>query len=254
VKLKKLDWKIPAGLLKTVYTIPAWQKAAIWVASWVVPIILFWFLFLSPRMGEMNTLSGQIPNLRQQVQKLEAKEEQIPKLKEELKIMEQILEDALKLLPESKDIPSVLTGISSLGNESRLEFLSFKPQREQIQNFYAAIPVDIEVTGSFHNTVSFFDKVGRMARIVHIKEIQMGNAQQHEEVWSQKGTAPAGETAQAAGTGSADGVAEDGSASGETVWRGSNWIINTRCQATTYRFLSQEELEAAKQQDGKNRR
>lgn len=248
MKFIKSQLKIPSGLFSAIYTLPPWQKVAVWAASWIVPIVLFWFFFLSPRLGEINALSGTIPQLRAEVEKLEAKAQQLPQIEEELKAMEGILTNAVKLLPESKDIPSVLTEISSLGNESRLEFLSFKPEKEQAKDFYAAIPVKIELRGPFQNTLGFFDKVGRMARIVHIRDIHMGNAKESAEVWSQTGSgpgsggnenAPAGPSAAGSGEAVQDGT--------QGVERGTNWIINTRCEATTYRFLSEQEQKAAQQ-------
>ena len=80
MNLPKPTWKIPSGLFQTVYGLPAWQKIAIWLASMAIPIALFWFLFLSPRMDEMNSLSGKIPQLQREVRELEAKEAQIPQL------------------------------------------------------------------------------------------------------------------------------------------------------------------------------
>ena len=157
MNFKRPKWKIPVGLFQAVYSFPAWQKAAICLLSCAIPIGLFWYFFLADRIKEIDDLSERIPKLSQEVAELEARSRQIPKLEEELKIMQGILQKALKLLPEKKDIPSVLTEISTLGNEARLDFLSFKPQKEHLKEFYAAIPVKMEFNGPFHNIVAFFD-------------------------------------------------------------------------------------------------
>ena len=41
--------------------------------------------------------------------------------------------------------------------------------------FYEEIPVKVTVTGSFQNTVSFFEKVAKLPRIVNISDISMGD-------------------------------------------------------------------------------
>ena len=215
----------------------------------IIPIALFWFFFLSVRLEEIKTMSEKIPKLRQELVKLEAKSKQIPQLEEELNIMKGILQKALKLLPEKEDIPTFLPEISSLGNEAGLDFLSFKPQKEQPKAFYAAIPISMEFNGPFHNTVDFFDNISRMARIVHIKTVSMGKAKKTTKVWSQKGSAseqiePTGEAAPIKGAG-------EGPTEGQEVKRGSTWTINTRCEAVTYRFLSPEEQQAKKKKKKK---
>ncbi len=246
MKFNKPNWKIPPGLFQAAYSLPIWQKAGIWLLVLVIPVALFWFFFLSVRLEEMKTMSEKTPNLRQELVKLEAKSKQIPQLEEELNIMKEILQKALKLLPEKEDIPTFLPEISSLGNEARLDFLSFKPQKEQPKAFYAAIPISMEFNGPFHNTVYFFDNISRMARIVHIKAVSMGKAKQSKEVWSQKGSANENKKIEATSEAASIKGAGEGPPEGQEVKRSGTWIISTHCEAVTYRFLSPEEQQAGK--------
>lgn len=249
MKLPTLKQKIPPGLFQAVYGLPGWQKAAILLFACCLPLVLFWFFFLSPRLGELDGLKGRIPQLQSEMERLRKKAKELPELEKELNAMEGILSKAVRLLPEQKDIPAVLTEISSLGNQARLEFLSFRPGNETPKGFYAAIPVDMELKGSFNNTVSFFDRVGRMARIVHIGEVTMGEAKQSSEVWSQRGgEVPSSEGR--AGDRAAD--TESTEAEGEKgLERGGSWVVKTRCQAIAYRFLDLEEQKAVAAQEGK---
>ncbi|MBW1926832.1 MAG: type 4a pilus biogenesis protein PilO [Deltaproteobacteria bacterium] len=252
MKFNKPSLKIPPGLFQAIYSVPAWQKAGIWLLSIVIPIALFWFFFLSARLGEIKTMSEKIPKLRQEVTRLEAKSMQIPQLEEELNIMGGILQKALRLLPEKEDIPQFLPEISSLGNEAGLDFLSFDPQKEEPKAFYAAIPIKMEFNGPFHSTVNFFNNISRMARIVHIKEVSMGKAKQAAKVWSQKGSATGNQKTggEAAPIKEAGG---DGSAGDKEIKQGSTWIVSTSCEAVTYRFLSPGEQQARKKTKKKKR-
>ena len=254
MKLSKPTFKIPPQLFDAVYNLPAWQKMLILLASWAVPLGLFWYFFLAGSLGEMKSISSRIPQLKQEIRTLEAKKKRLPQLENDLQEMKRILQQALRLLPEKEDIPSVLTEISSLGNESGLEMKSFTPGGEQVQGFYAAIPVSLTFSGPFHNTLVFFDKVGKMPRIVHIKDVKMGQAKESTNIWSQKGSGTAGTAAGArsrsAGSGNGGSKAPDG----DSVVRGSNWVISTTCRAVTYRFLTPEEQKARNKQKKKKRR
>jgi len=249
VKVKKHFLHIPPGLFDSVYRMPTWQKALVLVITWAVPLALFWFLFLSTRIGEIDTISTKIPNLKREIALLETKSRQLPRLEKELKAMQDILKQAMKLLPEKEDIPSVLTEISSLGNEARLEFQAFKPGEEKHEKFYASIPVGLEFKGPFHNTVVFFDKVSRMARIVHIKDVTMGKAEESSQIWSQTGN-----IAHKAGGSSAPETADLNLSKSSGIQRGGNWIIQTKCTAATYRFLTPEEQKALKKSKGKKKK
>lgn len=250
MKLKP-TFKIPAKLFDAVYNLPAWQKALIMLASWAVPLGLFWFFFLAGSLGEIETISSRIPRLQKEIKNLETKKKQIPQLERDLQELKKILQQAVKLLPEKEDIPTVLTEISSLGNEAGLEIKSFTPGAERVEGFYASIPVSLSFNGPFHNTLVFFDKVGKMARIVHIKEVKMGNARETMNIWSQKGGGAKMEGAAASSGSTGNAGAETG---GDSMERGSSWVINTTCRAVTYRFLTPEEQKAGNKNKNKKRR
>jgi type IV pilus assembly protein PilO len=80
----------------------------------------------------------------------------------------------MKALPEKEEIPSLLTSISRSGQDVGLEFLLFEPKAEARKEFYAEIPVAMQVVGGYHDLAMFFDKVARLSRIVNIKNISMG--------------------------------------------------------------------------------
>ncbi len=231
MEIKRLRWKIPSGLFQTVYDLPVWQKATIWLLSMGIPIALFWYFFLSAHLEEISRISKRIPEIRQELVGLKMKSRQLSLTKREVKAMQEILQDTIKLLPRKGDIPSVLTKISSLGNEARLDFLSFRPQKEQVKTFYAAIPVEIEFRGSFYNTFLFLYNISHISPIVHIKNLSMGNAKQSRGVWSQSKASTR--------------VASDKTSS-EEFQGDNNWIITTHCRAITYRFLSKKEQKAQK--------
>jgi type IV pilus assembly protein PilO len=85
------------------------------------------------------------------------------------------LKRALAQLPEKGEIPDLLSNISAKAQQAGLDIVLFRPRAESFQDFYAEVPVDITVKGNFHNTVSFFDEVGRLDRLVNINNIGFKN-------------------------------------------------------------------------------
>jgi type IV pilus assembly protein PilO len=124
--------------------------------------------------------SEEIAKARQEIKKLEARLNQakvraraLSKFEAEYAEVEAQFVEALNLLPNTKEIPTLLKTVTQLGTDSQLEFVLFSPQRERPQDFYMEIPVSIQVSGSYHNVAVFFDKVGRMDRIVNILNVDM---------------------------------------------------------------------------------
>jgi type IV pilus assembly protein PilO len=98
----------------------------------------------------------------------------LEKLEAELTEAQEQLIVALRLLPEASEIPSLLKSITKLGNDSDLQFLLFSPEREvPKEELYVEIPVSMEVMGGYHDVAMFFDKIGKLDRIVNIANVSM---------------------------------------------------------------------------------
>jgi len=91
-------------------------------------------------------------------------------VKAEIAALERKLKDALRKLPDSKELPVLLTDITSLGKNAGLDFKGFRPRNEVNKGFYAEVPIEIEFTGRFHDVAMFFDEVSRLPRIVNVNE------------------------------------------------------------------------------------
>jgi type IV pilus assembly protein PilO len=153
------------------------HKMLICAAAWLIPCVAFFFLVYTPRAEEMERLEARKSGVNQELRKVEATARELDKHKAEMQGVEEQFQMASLLLPEEKEIPSLLTNISTQGTTSGLEFLSFKPLAERPQVFYAEIPVDIGVYGPYHNVGLFLDKVSKLPRIVTVNNIKMGSPQ-----------------------------------------------------------------------------
>ena len=78
------------------------------------------------------------------------------------------------MLPEAKEIPHLLKNISNMGQQQGLEFLLFKPEKENPKEFVAEIPITLHLKGSYHQIGIFFDYIRRLPRIVNIKQLELG--------------------------------------------------------------------------------
>jgi type IV pilus assembly protein PilO len=104
----------------------------------------------------------------------------LPVFQENTKRLEEDLANALKLLPRDKEIPSLLRDIYTLGRKSGIEFKTFEPQREVARQLYAEIPVKMTITGSYHEIAVFFDRIGKMSRIVNVSNLDITMQQKDE--------------------------------------------------------------------------
>ncbi len=128
-------------------------------------------------------------------------------LREQLKDMKESFGNLLRLLPNKTEIEGLLVDISQSGLAAGLEFELFKPSAEQVAEFYAIQPISIRVTGTYHEFGNFISSVAALPRIVT----------QHDVNMTPRGSGGIG---------------------------GENELVMNMI-AKTYRYLEEEEIEAA---------
>ncbi|MDJ0815913.1 MAG: type 4a pilus biogenesis protein PilO [Desulfobacterales bacterium] len=136
----------------------------------------FIYLLYWPKFEKINQLNKSLDNLQKKLENAKRNAKDLKKFQAKMKEAEAQFRMAMKKLPEKEEIPSLLSNISNSGQRVGLEFLLFEPKAERKREFYAEIPVAMNIKGDYHNLAVFFDQVARMSRIVNIKNIQMTRA------------------------------------------------------------------------------
>lgn len=157
--------------IEKILKLPVKQKILILVLISAVEIAaLVWFLYL-PKYKEYEGLKAQLATLQSEIDEKTRIANNLPKLKLEYEQLNQELALALTELPNSKEIPSLLTSITTLGKNAGLDFLTFRPKAEVPKDFYAEVPVDMVVSGSYFSVANFFAAVANLPRIVNISNV-----------------------------------------------------------------------------------
>ena len=162
-------------LLTHILRLPRQQKIGILAGLVVFLLVIGYFYVYLPGDDQVTKLAEEITGVRADRDKKKALSVNLPKLQKELQEWDAKLKAAVAQLPDRKEIPDLLSSLSTKAREAGLEILLFRPRAENFQEFYAEIPVDIVVRGGFFNAVTFFDEVGKLNRLVNIDNIDLKN-------------------------------------------------------------------------------
>ncbi len=126
--------------------------------------------------GQLEELDGK----QQQEEKLKdewlAKKQQSINLEEYQKQLVEIDRSfgvLLKQLPNKAEMEALLIDINQAGLGRGLQFELFKPGAESMKDFYAELPIQIKLTGSYHDLGAFAGDVAKMPRIVTLNDIDI---------------------------------------------------------------------------------
>ncbi len=78
-----------------------------------------------------------------------------------------------KILPATTEYPAFLSAIQSVANVAGVNLSAWTPQDEAPDQFYARVPMRLEIEGRFHQIAKFFYNVGQLDRIINIENISL---------------------------------------------------------------------------------
>lgn len=79
----------------------------------------------------------------------------------------------LKQLPNKAEVESLLIEINQSGMGRGLQFELFKPGSEIVKDFYAELPINVRLTGTYHDFGAFAGDIGRLSRIVTLNNVSI---------------------------------------------------------------------------------
>jgi type IV pilus assembly protein PilO len=76
-----------------------------------------------------------------------------------------------KILPATTEAPAFLSSIQNVANIAGVGLVAWNPLPEVTEQFYARVPMKLELTGKYHQIAKFFYGVGQLDRIINIENI-----------------------------------------------------------------------------------
>jgi len=184
--MKKLDISLNSiePLIKKISELTKIQRIIICCAAVAVVVGLFVWLLYLPKYEDINKLNKDIAQQEEKLTKTKRNAAQYADYQKKLENAQAKFNVVARALPLKDEVPSLLTGISQVGKDAGLSFLLFKPEPEKMKEFYAELPVTMNLAGTYHDLGVFFDQLAGLSRIVNVKkfDIQIPKGGKNEAV------------------------------------------------------------------------
>ena len=152
---------------------PAAAKAVVILFLMGGVIFLGYWFHVKDQLAELAKVEGKEENLKvifekkaKQAVNLEAYESQLEEMRESFGAM-------LRQLPNKTEVADLLVDVSQTGLASGLEFRLFQPRAETPRDFYAELPISIQVVGDYHEFGEFVSGVAALPRIVTVHNVSI---------------------------------------------------------------------------------
>lgn len=132
----------------------------------------YWFL-VKDQYLELDSVTAKEAKLKDQYEAKAYKVANLDAFREQMLEMENTFGVLLKQLPADTEVPGLLEDITNTGVGSGLDISSIKLKSEVSKEFYAELPIDISVRGTYHDLASFVSGVASLPRIVTLHDFSI---------------------------------------------------------------------------------
>jgi len=134
---------------------------------------LGYFFYWSGQFDEQDMLAAQELKLRDDYKAKMAQAINLDALEAQQQQVNRYVERLEKQLPSKAEMAALLSDINQAGLGRGLQFELFKPGQVVVKDYYAELPIDIKVTGTYHDIGEFAADMARMPRIVTLNNLSL---------------------------------------------------------------------------------
>jgi len=130
----------------------------------------YWF-FIKDQYVRLEQVQQTEQKLRKEYESKAYQVANLEVFKAQMAEMEETFGALVRQLPSETEVPGLLEDITNTATGNGLSLQEVKLQPERKRDFYAELPINIKVTGSYHELASFVSSVASLPRIVTLHDL-----------------------------------------------------------------------------------
>ena len=150
------------------------QLAALVFGAVLVTAGLHFTLFKSQREANAQAQSALESKLRENAE-LESYAPRLKDMDRQLANLKQQLEIERKIVPDEKEVDGFIKMLDAEALKSGIEIRRYTSMPVSTREFYTEMPFEVELDGPYYSVLNFFDRVGKLERIVNMSRLLIAN-------------------------------------------------------------------------------
>ncbi|EOW9467197.1 type 4a pilus biogenesis protein PilO [Vibrio cholerae] len=130
----------------------------------------YWF-YLMPKQDEIALLKQEEETVKATLRVKANKVAVLPQIQAQLDELKERYDFLLRQLPVQKELASMLASVNQLGLDSSLTFTRIDWGERESQEFLYRLPLNIELTGSYHDIGDFSQAIAKLPRIINFDDV-----------------------------------------------------------------------------------
>jgi len=141
----------------------------------LLTILFGWYFYLSVQLDELDVGQAEELKLKDEFKGKMQQAISLDALLEQRKLVLQYVATMEKQLPSKAEMDALLSDINNAGLGRGLQFESFRPGQVVAKDYYAELPIDIKLIGTYHDMGEFVSDIAKLPRIVTLNNLSISS-------------------------------------------------------------------------------
>jgi type IV pilus assembly protein PilO len=156
------------------------QWGALLGGAVLVTVALYFTVFKTQREANATAQTSLQAKL-QENQELEAYRPKLKQIEAQLASLKQQLEIEQRIVPDEKEVDGFMKMMDAEASKSGIELRRYTAKPVASKEFYTEVPFEMELDGPYYSMLDFFDRVGKLERIVNVSDLLVANTKKGSE-------------------------------------------------------------------------
>lgn len=148
------------------------QWAAVLVIGVLVSAALYFTVFKGQREENAAAQTTLDAKVRENAE-LESYRPKLDEMERQLASLKQQLEIERRIVPDEKEIDNFMRMLDAEAMKAGIELRRYTAKPASAKDFYTEVPFEVELDGPYYSMLNFFDRVGKLERIINVSGLLM---------------------------------------------------------------------------------
>jgi type IV pilus assembly protein PilO len=146
---------------------------------------LYFTLFKTQR--DQNTAAqAALDTKRKENAELESYRPKLAEIERQLASLKQQLEIERRIVPDEKEVDGFMRMLDAEASKAGIEIRRYTSQPVGQKEFYSEVPFEMELDGPYYSMLGFFDRVGKLERIVNVSSLLVSTTRKPQDAKAKK--------------------------------------------------------------------
>lgn len=159
--------------------------AVLVLAGLIGTVALYYTVFKAQRDENAQAQQKLQAKMRENAE-LEAYRPKLADIERQLANLKQQLEIERRIVPDEKEVDNFMRMVSGEARRAGVEIRRYTSRPYNSRDFYTEVPFEVELDGPYYSMLGFFDRVGKLERIVNVSNLLVSSTRKPNDAKAKK--------------------------------------------------------------------